>query len=77
MEILNVATGKRLGVLAMDGNQIGQIVTSPNGATVYVAHWENNPCIGCYVSRGAGGSTGASGALTAIDVATRQVSANF
>jgi DNA-binding beta-propeller fold protein YncE len=83
VEILDVATGKSLGVLAMDGNQIGQIVTSPNGATVYVAHWVNAapisglldlPCDSCGVSRG---STGASGALTAIDVATRRVSANF
>jgi len=79
VEVLDVASGQDLAFIPMAGDQISQIVASPDGTAVYVTHYGNDPpCNACFV-RAAASQTGpsASGALTLIDVATLQVKGSY
>jgi DNA-binding beta-propeller fold protein YncE len=75
VEVFDIASGRELAVIPMAGDQITQIVIAPNGATVYVVHFDNAPCFDCE-TRGQG-STVPSSALTAIDAVSLQPGASY
>jgi DNA-binding beta-propeller fold protein YncE len=82
VEVLDAASGLNLAVVSMGGDQVFQIAAAANGATAYVLHYNNYPCLASCEIRprlapyAAPGSV-PSGTLTAIDAASLQVGASF
>ena len=79
VEVLDVASGLDLAVISMGSDQVFQIAAAPNGAAVYVVHYDNFPycCAAPYTVLRDQADPVPSGALTAIDVASLQVGASY
>jgi DNA-binding beta-propeller fold protein YncE len=73
VEVLDVASGRRLAALSVDKDQVTNLVAAPNSAAVYVCH--------NYENTGGSGARPAASlpsfSVTAIDVASLQIGASF